>query len=206
MVKKKTKDEIISLIEKRGAMGLLVETLGDHSIPRTKVNYERIKGNLLSLPTGLVESDVFKNHLTSVLGEEELILVGFQKEKANGKIGHRKEFEEGFFYYIGEDETDLKKMYLHWGEEKKFLLENIDCLESDLFQIETNINDHVPKTFCIDILLYKVQKSNQTEEVQQDEKIDQTEKSDQTEEAQKEKILQAEISLYIGYNTPGRLN
>lgn len=162
---------VIELIEKRGIMGAVLEILHDSTVPRTGENYQEIKNNLLSFPSGEIATDVFQQQLAVLLDKDEVVLVVFSKKKHNGKIGRKREFQNGFYYYVGHDKLKLSKFYAHWGEEKKFLIQNVACLNESILQVDHYGINIVSNVFCLNISLYDSDKET----------------------------INAEISIYIGY-------
>lgn len=145
---------VIQIFQQRGAMGLVKEVLDRSETTRTKANHERIKKILSDIfPSGKMRRDVFQQNLEQVLYEEETILVVFRKEKKNTKFGHKKVFNQGFSYYIGYDIGNLSKVYIHWKEEKKFLLNNVQGLETDAFSIEAQ-GINIGNIFWLNIILH----------------------------------------------------
>ncbi len=170
MLKKSSKN-VFSRIKEKGAMGVVQDVLATSKSSRTMEHYQQTKKQLLLFPSGEVTIATFKQ-LEEVLDNEEVILVVFSKNKTNGKVGHQKEFQEGFCYYVGTNPEKLSKVYVHWNEEKKFLLQNIACLNSKLFFVAKHINECIPGIFCLTISLFN---------------------------SEKKTVMEAEISLYIGY-------
>ena len=169
---KKTSSDVFSIMEKKSVMGYVVEVLETSTIVRTQEKINKIKEEILSWPLGVIETGVLQKHLQNILDEEEVILVIFKKIKKNGKIGCRKEFKKGFSYYIGRDPESLSKVYVHWNEEKKFLLKNIECLKSEAFWVEKQIIDLTPNVSFVNIALFNSLEKG---------------------------VLEGEIFLYIGY-------
>ena len=127
------KSEMFTLIEKKGGVGAVIEILDTSEIVRVKENYNRIKEQLLSISPGKIDVSELKVILKQLLKENEVVFVTFLKKKNNGKVGRKKEYSKGFFYYIGENVKHLSKMYIHWDEEKEVLLGNISGLKEKSF-------------------------------------------------------------------------
>ena len=174
MVEKTTK-QVISLIEERGAMGLAIEILKTSPVIRNKENYQRLKEKMLLFPSGIIGTTELQQLLEQLLAPEEMMFVTFKKIKKNGKIGHKKEYGKGFCYYIGTNPDKLSKVYVHWKEEKKFLFKNIACLKNNLFWVEKSSITCILNVFCLSIFLFN---------------------------PEKKKMLEGEISLYVGYAGP----
>lgn len=170
------KQQVVSFLEERGAMGTVLEVLTSSSVERTHEKYEKIRQKLLSYPSGEVEVDVLNQYLEEVLHEEEVVLVLFKKAKRNGKIGQKKEFDRGYSYYVGRDPENLSKIYIHWGRDKKFLLQNINTLNKKFFFIDKSGIDCMSNIFFLNISLCALENK---------------------------KIMYAEISIYIGYSLKG---
>ena len=111
MVNKSSRN-VVDLFHKSGVRGVVLDTLNNFETSRTKKNYQRIKEKFFLFPLGIVHIDVLQRHLEEILDEEEMILVLFRKKKKNGKTGHKKEFQKGFYYYIGRNTENLFKTLL----------------------------------------------------------------------------------------------
>ena len=168
MRNKKSK-EIFEIMEKRSIVGVVLEALKDKSITRTKEKYEEIKTYLSALDEGMIDTEVFQQ-LEKILYSDEIILVIFKKIKRNGKVGCRKEFTKGFYYYIGIDADELSKIYVHWDEDKKYLLKNIHCLKVPTLSAKKQMFPFAENICSFSISLYD-----------------------------KEKQLLADLCMYVGY-------
>ncbi len=146
--------DVFAIIEQSGSIGLAMKLLQDSTVTTTKKNYLDVKNLLLEFPEGRVDAVTIKQYLEQVLDKEELIFVLFKKTKRNGKVGHKKGFKKGFSFYIGVDPNCLFKLYAHWHEEKRFLLDNIDGLGNQVFYITTSAIDCIPDIFSLDIHLF----------------------------------------------------
>lgn len=188
----RTAQEVFKFFKANGLMGLVSEILNNPSTTRTEENYNQLKDELLSFPSGIMDAGAIQECLKKLLNRNELIFVLFRKDKEKKeKIGDKKKkekledeekedeikhkiFKQGFYRYVQTGDNTFDKIYVHWHDEKGFVLENITSLKNGLFQVEKNVFDHVPRIFCLNIRLYNPEEKN----------------------------LEAEISLYIGYNQP----
>ncbi len=169
----RSSNEVFQTMERRSAMGFVMDVLATTgSIERKEKNVLMIKEKLLIIPEGMIEKEVLCKHLEDVLLYEETIMVIFKKHKHNGKVGHKKEFSKGFYYYIGTDQKNLTKVYAHWKEDKQFLLQNIFSLSGQSFWVTKYIIDCIDNVVCINFSLSHP--DNQESK--------------------------AEVSVYIGYN------
>ncbi len=153
-MKDKKSREVFEIMEKRSIVGVVIEAIKNTSIPRTKKRYKEIQSHLSSLNEGIMDAEAFQKYLEEILDYDEVILVTFKKIKRNGKVGCRKEFKKGFYYYIGIDADELSKVYVHWDEEKKYLLKNIHCLKVNILSIKKQMFCFAENICSFSISLY----------------------------------------------------
>jgi len=157
-MKDKKSREVFEIMEKRSIVGVVIEAIKNTSIPRTKKRYKEIQSHLSSLNEGIMDAEAFQKYLEEILDYDEVILVTFKKIKRNGKMGCRKEFAKGFYYYIGRDADELSKVYIHWDEDKKYLLKNIHCLKVNTLSIRKQVFYFSENIFSLSISLYNEEK------------------------------------------------
>lgn len=169
----KSSEEVFQVMERRSAMGFVMDVLAaTGSVERKEKEVLIIKEKLLIIPEGMIEKETFCKHLEGVLPYEETIMVIFKKHKHNGKVGQKKEFSKGFYYYIGTDKKKLTKVYAHWKEDKQFLLQNISSLSGESFWVTKYIIDCVDDVVCVNFTLSHPENQES----------------------------KSEVSIYIGYN------
>lgn len=130
----KTSEEVFKIVDKVSIVGFVLECLKTHS-DTEKERYEKLKSTVFQ--TGVRSSEDLQKQVKMFVDQKETVVVAFSKKKSNAKVGCTKQFNKGFAYYVGENPTNLVKHYVHWQEEKKFLLGNIKCLNADVFFVET---------------------------------------------------------------------
>ncbi len=167
---RKTSQEVFQTMETRSVAGVVLDALNEASVERTQENYEKIKDAFLAFPCGEVSVEQVQEKLSLFLEKNEVILTTFRKVKKNGKVGKRKEFSKGFYYYIGQDREKLSKIYVHWEEEKRFTLDNIVCLNVPILFVEKQ-TIQLMKNSCGIFLSFSTP----------------------------EKVLLAELCIYVGY-------
>ncbi len=173
-----TSEQIFELLEKYSVMGFVSGVLSntikvtDNAVPRQEEQYLKIKEHLKALPEGEIEKDALCDQIEEILSHDETVMVLFKKDKHNGKVGVRKTFPKGCCYYIGTDPKHLTKVYIHWKEEKMFLLQNIRSLKSKNLMVSKFAIDIIENVFCMNI---SMQGADSPEE-------------------------RAEINIYIGYS------
>jgi hypothetical protein len=153
-MKDKKSKEVFEMMEKISIVGVVLEAIKNTSISRTKGKYQEIQNHLSSLNEGVMGSEEFQQEIEKILHYHEVILVTFKKIKRNGKVGCRKEFVKGFYYYIGRDADELSKIYVHWDEDKKFLLKNVHCLKAESFLIKKQMFNFTKNVFSVLFSLY----------------------------------------------------
>jgi len=158
MVDAKSTDlkDVFDLMEKRSAIGVALEILNTSPAVRSKEKYQEVEKKIAVVPVGTITSDDLQAYIKDILEYEEVILVIFRKLTTNEKVGHKehKEFKKGLSYYISRDTGKYYKVYVHWQEEKKFLLENIACLNSPSFIVEKQTFNYIPNVSSCNISLY----------------------------------------------------
>ena len=164
----KTSEEVFKIVNKVSIVGFVLECLKTHS-DTEKERYEELKSTLFQ--TGLCSSDDLQKQVKMFVDQKETVVVAFSKKKSNAKVGCTKQFKKGFAYYVGGNPKNLVKHYVHWDEEKQFLLGNIQCLNADIFFVEV-----LPVNYATNLSVLHVSLSSVDKE------------------------LLGEFSLYLGYN------
>lgn len=144
--------EVFQTMDKLSIVGVVLEKIEASTIT-TKKNYEELRKKAFTFPSGNIGVDNLEVILKDFIDQEEVIVVTFRKVKNNGKIGHKKDFNKGFAYYVGIDPNKLSKIYVHWEEEKQFLLKNLRCLRKTTFIVDSQLVKFTQNMCCLDICL-----------------------------------------------------
>lgn len=149
-----TSKEVANRIDRMSVVGFVLDLLQKDVVLQNPEHYQEIKEIFHAIPQDVpITREECKEYLRKIIHYEECIVVSFKKKKDNGKFGHRKEYKQGFFYYIGNCKKSLEKIYLHWGEEKVFLLNNIDSLRVDVIQVKKLLAEYLSYVCVLNLTL-----------------------------------------------------
>jgi hypothetical protein len=136
--KKKEKVNMFEIIQSKSIVGVALLLL-EEEIVRTNDNMREIIADISVFDNIKIDVLSLESMFDDIVLRNEVLVTNFTKKKSGGTSKEPKHYKSGFHYYIGKTQSELSKTYVHWGEEKKYVVENIVSLRKKELIIDRQI-------------------------------------------------------------------
>jgi hypothetical protein len=165
--KKKEKVNMFEIIQSKSIVGVAFLLL-EEEVVRKRNNISEIIADIGAFNNTKIDMLGLESMFDDMVLHNEILVINFTKKKSGGTSKEPKHYKNGLYYYIGKTPSELSKTYVHWGDEKKYVVENIvslrkkvlilDCqiinISQNLLNIYILIRDPDTKEYLADMNLY----------------------------------------------------